>query len=202
MDMLDSPPMHTHPSSKQQQQSNHQQHSNANSQPSAGRSSKPMPPTKAAKKSTNQFDSLGKAGRSRKGPHKRSKGGKSNQKGDTANDEDPSKLSDKEKYLKKLNRLERVVEEVKLVIKPYYNKKQINKDEYKDILRRAVPKICHSRTGEINPIKIQKLIKAYVRKIRGKRRISKKGSGGGGGGGGGVLGQLGMPMANSNSIII
>lgn len=44
-------------------------------------------------------------------------------------------------FLKKLNRLERVVEEVKLVIKPYYNKKQINKDEYKDILRRAVPKV-------------------------------------------------------------
>lgn len=44
-------------------------------------------------------------------------------------------------FLKKLNRLERVVEEVKLVIKPFYNKKQINKDEYKDIMRRAVPKV-------------------------------------------------------------
>uniref|UniRef100_A0A182QZ16 PHD and RING finger domain-containing protein 1 n=1 Tax=Anopheles farauti TaxID=69004 RepID=A0A182QZ16_9DIPT len=221
MDMLDSPPLHAggHHSKQSNHHQQQQQPLGGNSNQSAmaiggGRSSKPMPPTKAAKKATNQFDSLfgsspnqhtgAKGGRSgRKGAHKRSKGGKSNQKGDTANDEDPSKLSDKEKYLKKLNRLERVVEEVKLVIKPYYNKKQINKDEYKDILRRAVPKICHSRTGEINPIKIQKLIKAYVRKIRGKRRLSKKGAGGGGGGGGsGGLGIGQLPMTNSNPIIL
>lgn len=46
--------------------------------------------------------------------------------------------------MRKLNRLERVVEEVKLVIKPFYNKKQINKEEYKDILRRAVPKVSNT----------------------------------------------------------
>lgn len=45
------------------------------------------------------------------------------------------------KYLKKLNRQERVVEEVKLALKPYYSKRQVNKDEYKEILRRAVPKV-------------------------------------------------------------
>lgn len=44
-------------------------------------------------------------------------------------------------FLKKLNRQERVVEEVKLVLKPHYNKKHVTKDEYKDILRRAVPKV-------------------------------------------------------------
>lgn len=44
-------------------------------------------------------------------------------------------------YLRKLNRQERVVEEVKLVLKPHYNKKHITKDDYKDILRRAVPKV-------------------------------------------------------------
>ncbi|XP_021706346.1 PHD and RING finger domain-containing protein 1 [Aedes aegypti] len=107
--------------------------------------------------------------RGKKSAHKR----KAKAKGD--DEEDLSKLSTKDRFLKKLNRLERVVEEVKLVIKPFYNKKQINKDEYKDIMRRAVPKICHSRTGEINPIKIQKLIKAYVRKVRGRRRLAKKG---------------------------
>ncbi|KAL3279022.1 hypothetical protein HHI36_016537 [Cryptolaemus montrouzieri] len=47
----------------------------------------------------------------------------------------------KDKFLKKLNRQERVVEEVKLVLKPYYNKKKIDKEEYKDIMRRAVPKV-------------------------------------------------------------
>ena len=33
------------------------------------------------------------------------------------------------------------MEEVKLAIKPHYNKGRINKDEYKDIMRRAVPKV-------------------------------------------------------------
>lgn len=43
--------------------------------------------------------------------------------------------------MRKLNRQERVVEEVKLLLKPRFNKKQINKDEYKEIMRRAVPKV-------------------------------------------------------------
>lgn len=77
----------------------------------------------------------------------------------------------KSKFLKKLNRQERVVEEVKLVLKPHYNRKRITKEEYKDVLRRAVPKICHNRTGEINPTKIQALIEAYVRKIRKKHKL-------------------------------
>lgn len=44
-------------------------------------------------------------------------------------------------FLKKLNRQERVVEEVKLVLKPHYTKKHVTKDEYKDIMRKAVPKV-------------------------------------------------------------
>lgn len=74
-------------------------------------------------------------------------------------------------FLKKLNRQERVVEEVKLVLKPHYNKKHVTKDEYKDILRRAVPKICHNKTGEINPAKIQALVEAYVKKFRKKHKL-------------------------------
>ncbi|XP_029606134.1 splicing factor, arginine/serine-rich 19 isoform X3 [Salmo trutta] len=61
---------------------------------------------------------------------------------------------DPDKYLKKLHTQERAVEEVKLAIKPYYQRKDINKDDYKDILRKAVHKICHSRKGEINPVKV------------------------------------------------
>ncbi|KAI4458625.1 phd and ring finger domain-containing protein 1 [Holotrichia oblita] len=82
----------------------------------------------------------------------------------------------KYKYLKKLNRQERVVEEVKLVLKPHYNKKHINKEEYKDILRRAVPKICHNKSGEINPQKIQNLIEAYVKKIRHSKKVTSSSS--------------------------
>ncbi|KAL0879840.1 hypothetical protein ABMA27_002379 [Loxostege sticticalis] len=77
----------------------------------------------------------------------------------------------KSKFLKKLNRQERVVEEVKLVLKPHYNKKRVTKDEYKDILRRAVPKICHNKSGEINPTKIQALVEAYVKKFRKKHKL-------------------------------
>ncbi|XP_019555076.3 PHD and RING finger domain-containing protein 1 [Aedes albopictus] len=130
--------------------------------------------SKGAKKGGGgTFDTL--FGSSPANNFKRGKKHKRRAKAKGDDDEDLSKLSTKDRFLKKLNRLERVVEEVKLVIKPFYNKKQINKDEYKDIMRRAVPKICHSRTGEINPIKIQKLIKAYVRKVRGRRRLAKKG---------------------------
>ncbi|MGH0183940.1 UNVERIFIED_CONTAM: hypothetical protein FKN15_012929 [Acipenser sinensis] len=43
-------------------------------------------------------------------------------------------------YLKKLNTQERAVEEVKLSIKPYYQRKEITKEEYKGILRKAVHK--------------------------------------------------------------
>lgn len=75
-------------------------------------------------------------------------------------------LQVKDKFLKKLNRQERVVEEVKLSLKPYYTSKKINKEEYKEILRRSVPKICHNRSGEINPKKISALVDAYVMKYR------------------------------------
>ncbi|CAG7835859.1 unnamed protein product [Allacma fusca] len=76
----------------------------------------------------------------------------------------------KEKFLKKLNRQERVVEEVKLSLKPHYSKKHVTKDEYKEILRRAVPKICHNKSGEINPFKIKELVEAYVKKFRHSRK--------------------------------
>lgn len=82
----------------------------------------------------------------------------------------------KYKYLKKLNRQERVVEEVKHVLKPHYNKKHVTKEQYKEILRKSVPKICHNKSGEINPNKIQQLIEAYVKKYR---MWNKKKQGGG-----------------------
>ena len=36
---------------------------------------------------------------------------------------------------------ERAIEEVKLAIKPYYQKRDITKDEYKEIVRKAVQKV-------------------------------------------------------------
>lgn len=90
-------------------------------------------------------------------------------------------------FLKKLNRQERVVEEVRLALKPYYTTKKISKGDYKEILRKCVPKvtvnialsgaqscnrasllvqICHTKSGEINPIKIKEMVKGYVKKFR------------------------------------
>lgn len=98
---------------------------------------------------------------------------------------------------------------MKLAIKPYYQRKDINKDEYKDILRKAVHKvnialrwpwfaahnvleiniqqecfsvtksvfttqICHSRTGEINPVKVNNLVKLYVQRYKYFRKHGRK----------------------------
>ncbi|XP_061577472.1 PHD and RING finger domain-containing protein 1 isoform X2 [Cololabis saira] len=84
-------------------------------------------------------------------------------------------LSKKDKqYLKKLHMQERAVEEVKLAIKPFYQKRDITKDEYKDILRKAVQKVCHSKSGEINPVKVGNLVKAYVDKYKHARKHKKE----------------------------
>lgn len=44
-------------------------------------------------------------------------------------------------FLKKLHLQERVVDEVKLALKPFYSQRQINKEQYKEIMRKAVPKV-------------------------------------------------------------
>ncbi|CAG2166915.1 unnamed protein product [Oppiella nova] len=80
----------------------------------------------------------------------------------------------KEKFIKKLNRQERVIEEVKLVLKPHYQKRSVTKDEYKEILRKSVPKICHSRSGEINPVKIKSLVEGYIKRYKYMKKKSKK----------------------------
>ncbi|XP_051239500.1 PHD and RING finger domain-containing protein 1 isoform X2 [Dicentrarchus labrax] len=87
---------------------------------------------------------------------------------------DEGDLSRKDTYLKKLHMQERAIEEVKLAIKPFYQKRDINKDEYKEILRKAVQKVCHSKSGEINPVKVGNLVKAYVDKYKHARKHKKE----------------------------
>jgi len=72
----------------------------------------------------------------------------------------------KEKFLKKVQRQERIVEEIKMVLKPFYNKKKISKGSYKEIMRKCVPKVSHSKNGSINTIKVQKLVNGYVKKYK------------------------------------
>lgn len=91
----------------------------------------------------------------------------------TATPKSTAEKTKKEEYMKKLHMQERAVEEVKLAIKPFYQKREVTKEEYKDILRKAVQKICHSKSGEINPVKVANLVKAYVDKYRHMRRHKK-----------------------------
>ncbi|GFR80011.1 PHD and RING finger domain-containing protein 1 [Elysia marginata] len=100
-------------------------------------------------------------------------------------------LTNKEKYLKKLHLQERVIDEVKLAIKPFYSSKKINKDQYKLILRKAVPKVCHSKSERINPQKIQQLVEAYVGKLAKGSTL--------GGGHSGHSGKRKKGVNNSNS---
>ena len=55
-------------------------------------------------------------------------------------------------FLKKVQRQERIVEEIKTVLKPHYNRKRITKEDYKNILRKCVPKVCkwHFRISKVD----------------------------------------------------
>lgn len=146
--------------------------------------------------------------------------------------------------MKKLHMQERAIEEVKLAIKPFYQKRDITKEEYKEILRKAVQKVIawrwmfyfvvvfpyplpctacydrskhlwrvhlhmqmlfclcelwnhyvvmwkwahsyhlclirkvrHSKSGEINPVKVANLVKAYVDKYKHARKHKKEETG-------------------------
>uniref|UniRef100_A0A3Q0SL79 SR-related CTD-associated factor 11 n=1 Tax=Amphilophus citrinellus TaxID=61819 RepID=A0A3Q0SL79_AMPCI len=65
---------------------------------------------------------------------------------------------------------EKAINEVKTAIKPFYQKKEITKEEYKEIVRKAVEKVCHSKSGEVNSGKVANLVKAYVDKYKHARK--------------------------------
>ncbi|NXI47934.1 SCAFB protein, partial [Galbula dea] len=65
---------------------------------------------------------------------------------------------------------EKAAQEVKLAIKPFYQNKDITKEEYKEIVRKAVDKVCHSKSGEVNSAKVANLVKAYVDKYKHSRK--------------------------------
>ncbi|MEJ1271311.1 SR-related CTD-associated factor 11 [Cricetulus griseus] len=75
---------------------------------------------------------------------------------------------------KKLQIQEKAAQEVKLAIKPFYQNKDITKEEYKEIVRKAVDKVCHSKSGEVNSTKVANLVKAYVDKYKYSRKGSQK----------------------------
>ncbi|XP_078531865.1 protein SCAF11 [Lissotriton helveticus] len=71
---------------------------------------------------------------------------------------------------KKVQIQERAAYEVKVAIKPYYQSKDITKDEYKEIVRKAVDKVCHSKSGDVNSAKVANLVRAYVDKYKHARK--------------------------------
>ncbi|KAL1783625.1 SCAF11 isoform X1 [Sigmodon hispidus] len=75
---------------------------------------------------------------------------------------------------KKLQIQEKAAQEVKLAIKPFYQNTDITKEEYKEIVRKAVDKVCHSKSGEVNSTKVANLVKAYVDKYKYSRKGSQK----------------------------
>ncbi|XP_042351399.1 PHD and RING finger domain-containing protein 1 [Plectropomus leopardus] len=121
---------------------------------------------------TSSQDTTGAVGHPSKrasvGPH-----GTSSKPAGVQGEAEEGDLSRKDQYLKKLHMQERAIEEVKLAIKPFYQRRDINKDEYKEILRKAVQKVCHSKSGEINPVKVGNLVKAYVDKYKHARKHKK-----------------------------
>lgn len=65
-------------------------------------------------------------------------------------------------YLKKLHMQERAIEEVKLAIKPFYQRRDINKDEYKEILRKAVQKVGSKYCQDTERFVTDQLLKALI----------------------------------------
>ncbi|MEE6480768.1 hypothetical protein FKM82_012668 [Ascaphus truei] len=78
--------------------------------------------------------------------------------------------ADSSKKEKKIQIQERAAHEVKVAIKPYYQNKDITKEEYKEIVKKAVDKVCHSKSGEVDSAKVANLVKAYVDKYKHSRK--------------------------------
>uniref|UniRef100_A0A1I8BY31 SFR19-like C-terminal domain-containing protein n=1 Tax=Meloidogyne hapla TaxID=6305 RepID=A0A1I8BY31_MELHA len=58
---------------------------------------------------------------------------------------------------------------MKQSLKPYYAKKKITKDEYKEIMKRGVAKL--SKRESLKPEKVEKFVQKYVRSMRKQRRL-------------------------------
>ncbi|XP_059145558.1 PHD and RING finger domain-containing protein 1-like isoform X1 [Physella acuta] len=65
-----------------------------------------------------------------------------------------------------------VEDAVRCALKPAWSSRKITKDEYKDIFKRAVEKVCGSKETVVHQEKIQSLVSAYVIKARKARTTS------------------------------
>lgn len=58
-----------------------------------------------------------------------------------------------------------VVSEMKELLRPLYSKRKINKEEYKEIMRQAVPKLCHNRKTRVASSRIKKYAEKYTSRV-------------------------------------
>ncbi|XP_054722428.1 uncharacterized protein LOC129232245 [Uloborus diversus] len=74
----------------------------------------------------------------------------------------PDDCTEIKKVDKKLDLKEEIAAEIKRILKPFYVSGLITKENYKDIMRKAVPKVFLNCNKSIQPEKIKKLVLNYV----------------------------------------
>lgn len=85
-------------------------------------------------------------------------------------EEEEAKSQDKRLFMP--DRMDQIAEEVKLALKPHFGKGLIDKDEYKDIMRKTVPKIFNSKSS-LDRARIQTFVQEYVNRIVKSRKSEK-----------------------------
>jgi len=66
----------------------------------------------------------------------------------------------------RLQRHEQIIDEVKLALKPFFKHGEIDKDDYKLIMRKSVEKIKES-SSSVDRDRVSRLVKKYIKKIKG-----------------------------------
>ncbi|ESO02377.1 hypothetical protein HELRODRAFT_161640 [Helobdella robusta] len=78
--------------------------------------------------------------------------------------------NDKEVYME-MKRLQEVEEMVKNILRPHYIDKHITKEDYKLVMKKAVPKIMNSRCRRLDEVKVFNFVSAYIVTVLGKRHL-------------------------------
>jgi len=78
-----------------------------------------------------------------------------------------------QKMKKKRSRPVQIADELmKNALKPYFARRKITKDEYKDIMKRGVAKL--SKCQSLRPEKVEKFVEKYVDSVRKERRGNRQ----------------------------
>ncbi|GIY99513.1 PHD and RING finger domain-containing protein 1 [Caerostris extrusa] len=78
---------------------------------------------------------------------------------------DNSKKNSSERKVDRKYIKDEIAAEVKMALKPFYTMGLIDKDDYKEIMRKVVPKVYLNCGNIVNPGKIKNLVDAYVKRL-------------------------------------